>query len=324
MQLTQKKWVREYFTFSQKERRAVIILAICATLFALLPTMFPFLVKTDLQLVNNPETEKELAQLKQLPETSNQNSNDESTDHLFEPKAGYNYSKNQQQAGTLFYFDPNTVSAAELHQLGLRDKTIQTILNFRSKGGKFRHAEDINKIYGLRTNEYERLLPFVKIQSAEVSNQNINSVSEAGSSAKMTSNKSNTFVIDINNADTTEWKKLNGIGSKLSQRIVYFRSKLGGFVSIEQVAETYGLPDSTFQKIKSQLQFNPISYKKINLNTATIEELKAHPYIKYPIANAIIQYRNEHGRFSSVQDLQKIGAVDEAIFSKISPYLTTD
>lgn len=322
MQLTQRKWVKEYFTFSQKERRAVIILAICATLFALLPTMFPFLVKNDLQLVNNPETEKELAQLKTIPGNADQSFGDETGDQLYQPKS--NFSKTQEWKGSLFYFDPNTASESDWQKLGLRDKTIKTIINYRNKGGKFRRAEDLGKIYGLHEDELQRLLPFVKIAEAESGFISDNHTSDVTSPAKSSFSKTTAVVVDINSADTTAFKMLYGIGSKLSQRIINFRSKLGGFVSVEQVAETYGLPDSTYQKIKDQLRVNPSNIKKIDLNTASIDELKTHPYIKFAIANAIIQYRNEHGRFQTVSELQKLGAVDEAVFRKISPYLTVE
>ena len=105
------------------------------------------------------------------------------------------------------------------------------------------------------------------------------------------------YVIDINTADTSAFISLPGIGSKLAARIVNFRDKLGGFYSIDQVGETFGLPDSTFQKIKQYLKLENTSIKKININTATVDELKAHPYIKYSVANPIIAYRNEHGPF---------------------------
>jgi competence ComEA-like helix-hairpin-helix protein len=62
--------------------------------------------------------------------------------------------------------------------------------------------------------------------------------------------------------------------------------------------------------------------KKININTATIDELKAHPYIKYNLANPIVAYRNEHGSFSKIEDIKKVMAVTEEIYKKIAPYLS--
>jgi len=115
---------------------------------------------------------------------------------------------------------------------------------------------------------------------------------------------------------------LPGIGSKLAARIVAFREKLGGFYKVEQVAETFALPDSTFQKIKSRLIISHVDIKKLNINIATIDELKAHPYLRYNIANAIVQYRTQHGNFSSISDIKKIMMITEEIFNKAAPYLS--
>src|SRR6185437_7375519 len=93
-------------------------------------------------------------------------------------------------------------------------------------------------------------------------------------------------IIDVNLADTTALISLPGIGSKLAQRIIAFRNKLGGFYSIEQVGETYLLPDSTFQKIKPKLTIVGNNVKQININVASIDEMKAHPYLRYNLANA--------------------------------------
>ncbi len=325
MQFTQTKWIREYFTFSQKERRAVILLATAAVLFALLPTMFPFLVKDEMELVIDTATENQLAQLKIIPERNEYRKNEEQNDQLYEPKytPANRYTKDEP-AGELFYFNPNTASAEEWQRLGLREKTIKTILNYRSKGGKFYKPEDIKRIYGLREAEVERLLPFVQIEKATVNKNEGTGFSEAVTEKKFGVTESKNFVIDINTADTTEWKKLYGIGSKLSQRIINFRTRLGGFATVEQVAETFGLPDSTFQAIKSKLMVKSSSIKQINLNSATLDELKSHPYIKNAIANAIVQYRTEHGQFKSVTDLQKLGAIDDLLLRKIAPYLTVE
>ena len=113
-----------------------------------------------------------------------------------------------------------------------------------------------------------------------------------------------------------------GIGSKLAQRIINFRSKLGGFYKTEQVAETFGLPDSTFQKIKSRLSISSSTIKQLNINTATVDELKTHPYIRYNIANAIVQYRAQHGNFAAVADIKKIMTVTDEMYNKVAPYVT--
>ena len=128
-------------------------------------------------------------------------------------------------------------------------------------------------------------------------------------------------LIDINLADTSAFIALPGIGSKLSQRIISFRDKLGGFYKIDQLAETFGLADSTFQKIKPRLLLDNPVVKQLNINLASADELKSHPYLRYALANAIVQYRSQHGNFAAVSDLKKIMLITDDIYNKMVPYL---
>lgn len=222
-------------------------------------------------------------------------------------------------AGRLFKFDPNTLSPEGWKDLGLRDKTITTIQNYLSKGGRFREAADIKKIWGLFPDEAERLMPYVEI---EKSAQGYDNARSAGTYRPKEPAKS-LNPISVNESDTAAWIALPGIGGTLSQRIVKFRDKLGGFYSVDQVAETFGLPDSTFRQIKPLLTLAG-EVKKINLNTATLEELKNHPYIKHPVANALVQYKAQHGDYKSVEDIKKIMIITEELFVRVSPYLAVE
>jgi competence protein ComEA len=320
MQFTQTKWVKEYFSFTKKERNAIIILGLLALLFSLLPTIFPFLVKDDIELVVDTVAQRELAALEILPDKNDNTTASYSDADLYQPKES-KFEKYGREKVTveLFFFNPNTATAEEWKRLGLRDKTIQTILKYRSKGGKFYKPADLQRIYGLHTDEYERLLPFVQIESKP---KTISEPVTVSTEFKTERREYSAVVVDINHADTTTWKQLKGIGSTYARRIVNFRTKLGGFVSVEQVGETFGLPDSVFQKVKQQLRFNASSINQIDVNNSTIDELKAHPYIGFSVANAIVQYRSQHGNFTTITDLQKIGAIDGVLYRKISPYLT--
>lgn len=164
-----------------------------------------------------------------------------------------------------------------------------------------------------------RLVPYVRIAEKE---KQFSALPEK--SVMPARNNSPVKQININTADTTALIALPGIGSKLANRIINFREKLGGFYKVDQVAEVYGLPDSTFQRIKPRLFCNSGDIQKININTATLEQLKAHPYIKYQIGNAVIQYRNQHGNFQSVNDLKQIQSITDELFQKIVPYLSED
>jgi competence protein ComEA len=240
-------------------------------------------------------------------------------------KKKYIPSINSQQAailnesftrGELFQFDPNTLSIEGWQKLGLNEKTSKTIEKYRSKGGKFHHPEDILKIWGMPNGFYERVKNYIAI--APTSN---NYPQNNAGKTLYTKFEKKILVVNINEADTSSFIALPGIGNKLATRIVNFRDKLGGFYSVEQVGETYGLPDSTFQKIKGSLQLSG-SVKKLNVNTATKDELKVHPYFKWNLANAIVEYRNQHGVFKSLDELKKIAIIDAPTFEKIVHYLS--
>lgn len=312
-----KSIVEDYFTFTKKERIAVITLIFIGVVIYFLPRFF----KRESKPVNKEAFEKELARLKITVDSSRQyrtyaNDNDEHQDY-YRPR---NYPFEKQPQGELFAFDPNTLDYNGWKRLGLREKTIQTIQKFVAKGYRFRQPEDIRKIYGLHADEAERLIPYIHIESTRAAvagnpPHDYKPFTPAPPAAPK--------VIDINTADSTDFIALPGIGSKLAARIINFRDKLGGFASVQQVAETYGVPDSTFQKIKPRLQLKTASVKTIDINSADANQLKAHPYIKWNVANAIVNYRKQHGNYKTVDELKRIDIIDETLFNKISPYLTT-
>jgi len=242
------------------------------------------------------------------------------------PFAGAPVNSNEGIKSRLFYFDPNTLGAEGWKQLGLRDKTIQTILHYREKGGRFRRPEELGKIYGLLPVEYKRLLPYVKMeQPAPVFQKDTGRVPYIPYKRYSYTYPPRPSVprsIDINTADTAAFIALPGIGSRLANRIVNFRDKLGGFYRVEQVGETYALPDSTFQQIKAFLQCDSSAIHRININTADVNMLRQHPYIRWNIANAIVAYRSQHGDYKSLEEVQKIELITPEIFEKLRPYLS--
>jgi competence ComEA-like helix-hairpin-helix protein len=313
-----KEFVTDYLSFTRKDRIGILVIIGMMAIVSFLPMVFP---KNSRLNSTTIDTTWAVA-MKKLEQKESENNEQQSPQHNNDDNYAYQYDRstnnyNDRPKGELFFFDPNTISTNEWKKLGLRDKTIHTIQNYLSKGGRFKKPEDLQRVYGLRTNEYERLAPFIKIESTKESNAV--RISNESQSAKIFTPRYSP--IDINTADTTAFIALPGIGSKLAARIVNFRDKLGGFYSIAQVGETFGLPDSTFQKIKQYLKLDNALIKKININTATVDELKAHPYIRWSIANPIVAYRNEHGPFSKIEDIKKVMAVTDEIYNKIAPYL---
>jgi competence ComEA-like helix-hairpin-helix protein len=311
------KKLPEYLFFTRKERVGIICIVVMMMGYSCIPYLYFVFNKPE--PVDHTAFEKEIAQL----QVQQKDSSRDFTYRNYPENNYYQSSENNNYKytakGELFYFDPNVLSADGWVKLGVREKTANTIRNYVSKGGRFYKPEDIAKIWGLHEDEVKRLLPYVRIAAKTETNYNKYPPSEPYKNYEKP--KYTITNIDINNADTTAFIKLPGIGSKLAARIIAFRQKLGGFYKAEQVGETYGLPDSTFQKIKTRLVVGNSTVKMLNINTASVDELKTHPYLRYNIANAIVQYRTQHGSFLSVTDIKKIMLVTDDIYSKAAPYL---
>jgi competence ComEA-like helix-hairpin-helix protein len=129
-------------------------------------------------------------------------------------------------------------------------------------------------------------------------------------------------LLDINQADSTAWEALPGIGPKLASRIIKFREALGGFYQVSQIAEVFGLPDSVYQRIRPRLTCPSSALQYLSLNTSTQAELARHPYIKRTLAAQIIAYRNTNGAFRDVEQIMNLHTVDSALYKRIRPYLT--
>ncbi len=221
----------------------------------------------------------------------------------------------------LFSFDPNLASEADLQRLGLPTRTVKGILNYRSKGGKFRKAEDFAKIYSLEEEDFTRLLPYITLGT--VANAAIERPAAYVGGAVFPEKKfAAKGPLDINRAGLEDWLRLPGIGEKRARQLINFRESLGGFLRVEQVAEMYGLPDSIFQRIRAMLTLESNSIHQININAASVEELDRHPYISFKQASLIVNYRSQHGSFAKPEDITQIIAfTDKKWLEKIRPYL---
>lgn len=309
-----KTFVKDYLTYSKKDRIAVLAVLFLLIVMYSLPRLFSkspstLALKEDSLLLKTVDT---------LASKPGENSAEQ------EAGTPYSYYTAPRQAqgfteGELFRFDPNTLPAEGWQKLGLNDKTIRILINYRNKGGRFYRPEDLKKVWTMPAGFYERVKGHITIPAAERP-----TAYPAFTSAPYTRTKRKPEPVDINKGDTADLIALPGIGPVLASRIINFRHKLGGFHSIDQVGETYGLPDSTFQQLKPYFILSSPEVHRLNINAATREQLSAHPYISWKLANAIVEYRNQHGNYQSLDDLKNIMILEEATYEKIRQYLAVE
>ncbi len=215
-----------------------------------------------------------------------------------------------------FAFDPNTASQEDLSNLGISEILVKRIVNYRTKGGKFRIKSDLSRIYGMDSTSFLRLYPFINLPDKRT----LSTITPP----PIRSNRAIAAEpFDLNTADTVQLIRIYGIGPKLSMRITAYRDRLGGFISMDQLSEVYGLDSTVINTIKKRsfisADFQP---RMININEADQKKLSSLPYIKFNLAKSITAYRFQHGEFKSVDELKGLALMDSSIFKKIKPYLT--
>jgi competence protein ComEA len=210
-----------------------------------------------------------------------------------------------------FNFDPNTATYNELLDLGFNRLNANRIIAYRNKGGTYKYKEDLLRIHEIDSLLTQNLWNYILLPGKP----------EITTVTKKAEIKS-PILSDINIADTVSLKKIYGIGSVLSSRIITYRDKLGGFISMEQLHEVYGLKPEVIESLKNRFivseDFTPF---KVNINKLDENQLAQHPYLDRKTARAIIAFRSQHGAFASAEELSKIYLINDNLLNKILPYI---
>lgn len=260
-----KNKIRPYFSFSKKERTGILVLVILCLLLSVLPYFIPtkpleVSIGEGMVISHVQETDKNAVVTK----------------------------------ASLFSFNPNTIDLNTWMKLGLSEKLAQRIINYRNKGGRFRQATDLRKIWGILPEQADALIPYVVLPVEK----------------PISYPKPLIIAIDINKADQQAWEALPGIGEKLAQRIIRYREQVGGFAMISELHNVYGLKDSLLIKLQPYLLLNNSSIPKLSLNRASAFQLVQKTGISIEIARLIVKWRMENGAFTSWGELEKIAGFD--------------
>ena len=200
------------------------------------------------------------------------------------------------------------MSKSELKNLGLPEKQINTLINYRKKGGVFYKNEDLLKIYGIEKEQFEVLNPYIVI---EVKNKqesvNIKNVVKE--------------LLELNTASKEDLTSLNGIGDSFAERIIKYRDLLGGYYEKEQIFEVYGMDSSRFFGFSQDIIIDTNQINKLNLNEADFKILVRHPYLNKYQTGAILKYRELEGKFTNIEQIHQNNLLLKEKFVKLKPYL---
>ncbi|MHA6246717.1 ComEA family DNA-binding protein [Pontibacter sp. CAU 1760] len=308
-----RHWIRNYFSFSLSEVNGFLLLIGIMVLL----TAAPFLFKA----------------FRTSPSTGINPSDRQTLDSLVAGLEAVQPAKRKSRytvpAVALRPFNPNKLTLEEWQAFGLPKYLAQRILNYRSKVGDLSYKAELGRIYNMPDSVFQRLYPYIELPETRPTKDRMNQWAAGRSRPAPEFDNSRRprekFILapfNINAADTTQLKQIRGIGSKLSARIVKYRDGLGGFNRLEQLQEVFGLQPEVVDSLQ-KYTFVPDTYtpKQLYLNTATADELKAHPYISSNVARALVAYREQHGKFQTVDDIRKVKLITAELFEKLRPYL---
>jgi competence protein ComEA len=300
-----RKQIQSYLTFSRKELNGILVLFVIIALILSFPYAY--------RLFDKPETydlesfRREIDAFKSSAVSSRKNYI-LGRERIGEPMLRPNY----------FTFDPNTLSETGWLQLGLSKKQARVIRNYVNKGGKFYKPEDLRKIYSIREEQYHKLKAYVHISALE---EKRHVYRQADRGVSRTSTKAEPILVELNAADSAQLDALRGIGPAFASRIIRYRNRLGGFHTIEQLREVYGMDSIRYAQLAAQVSIDRSLLNRYDINTVRFEQLRTCPYLSYKQISAIIQYRRQHGNYANATDLRKVIILNEEIIRKIEPYL---
>lgn len=283
-------FLNNYFGFNKQQRNGLLVLMFISLILLTVRITYPYFMKPGDILLENLPLIVDSTQKDEAPALQEE----------------------------LFYFDPNTASAAELHRLGLSEKTAGTLIKFRSSFG-FRQKKDLLKVYGIGPKLFEKLEPFIRIgKQADVKAGNRSANTPQKSLATYESGKQTQQIIDLNTADSAALTTVRGIGPVFAKRIIKYRTLLGGFVKVEQLIEVYGFDEEKYSAVSSYFTVTASGVKKIRINTDDFKTVNRHPYISYELTKTLFDWRRKTTiNATNLKDILN----DETLYGRLLPYL---
>lgn len=224
------------------------------------------------------------------------------------------------QEVVLASFNPNTVDSLTFLRLGLPRWMVHNILKYRARGGKFRKPQDFRKIYGMTDERFALLLPYIDIPTVNRDTVRMAVTRDSVHLPKYPIKYASAIKLELNTVDTTELRKIPGVGSSIARMIVRYRQQLGGYYSVQQLEEIHLISS----RLSKWFTINPVLIHRLNVNKAGLQRLNAHPYINFYQAKAIVEYRRKRGTIRNLNQLAFYEEFTSADFERMSYYIAFD
>ena len=272
--------IKSFFKFSREQRTGVFLLF---TIIIALQLAYFFVDFSSLS--------------KESPEKENWLSLQSQIDSLKQEKLDY--------VPKIYPFNPNFITDYKGYKLGMSVAEIDRLLAFRKENKYVNSAKDFQIVTKVSDSLLNAISPYFKFPDWVNNKKEFAAYKKQDNTAF--AKKEKIAIIDINQATQEDLIKIYGIGEAISIRILKFKESLGGFVSMEQMNDIWGLSPEVIENLNTHFKVSALpKLKKIDINNASIKELSEFPYFKYPISKNIVTFRSMNGDFKNSDDLTKI------------------
>ena len=296
---------KDFFYYSKGERRTVLLLLIVIFVASGILCISPYLIKDSENASQESfeEMERFLAGVHKIEK---------------EKTLQHAWQKSEKSEPKLAPFEPNLADSTDFVQLGLPSYVAHNIIKYRHAGGKFVTPEAFARIYGMKEEWFSKLKPYIYISEAYQKKQDSTRYAKElkRDTFKMYKYPEGTLV-DLNSADTTELKKIPGIGSGIARTIVAYRERLGGFYELTQLEEIKYVTSD----LEKWFKLGNAPIHRININKSGIDKLRSHPYMDFYKAKVIVEYRKKKGKIKSLSQLALYEEFTEKDLDRLSHYL---
>lgn len=282
------KKIKSHFGFSKKKRSGIFLLVLVICFIQLL--MWSDFMKSDFEF----HVDEELIALNKKMDSI--------------------HSSSTFKTDTIYPFNPNFIDDYKGYILGLNTDEIDRLLKYRSKGNWINSIEDFKNVTGINDSLLNKLSKSIKFPDW-ITNK----------TTSIQRKKSNHKLEDLNKATKNQLISVYGIGEKLSQRIINYRDKWGGFLTESELYLIYGLDSSVINRIKNKFKiFNPRKIEPLNINKVSSYELVQVPFIDYELAYEIVEYKKLLDGYANVNQIKKVKGFPLNKFDIIKLYLVID
>lgn len=318
--MKKKDWDSEWIHFSRRARRGVVFLLFVFVLVAVSPRIYYnyFYTPTDYDV-----------EISSIFPTDSLN-----TTKQFESVEESRYKVPENE------FDPNLYTEEEWMNVGLSQKQAASILKYLGSGAVLKTKKDLKKLYVVDDELYELLAPKLTLPDSLLKQDHFNnkeerkysnyennkaySDKESFDSLENKLSDEDLEPVSINTASAWDLKKIPGIGPFTAKEIIKIRESYGGIISYDQLFDIYRMDEERLESIKPFLIIDKSEINKLNVNTATVEELRNHPLIDHSTAKSIVLFRENNRPYKSIDELLLTPYIDREKYLTILPYVKVE